>query len=95
MDYFCYIIYSKSLNKFYIGETEDLDKRLQMHNEGYFKESYTSKVSDWILYHVINCLNRKQARLIEAHIKRMKSRKYIENLTNYPELTEQLLDRFK
>ena len=30
--FFVYIIYSVTLNKFYVGQTADLDKRLQQHN---------------------------------------------------------------
>ncbi|MGE0089531.1 MAG: GIY-YIG nuclease family protein [Bacteroidales bacterium] len=95
MKYACYIIYSKKLNKFYIGETEDLILRLFQHNSRYFKCCYTSKASDWELYHLIVCETREQARRIESHIKRMKNKKYIENLSIYPEISEKLLIRYK
>jgi putative endonuclease len=49
---------------------------------------------DWQLFVVIECKSVKQARNIEAHIKRMKSRKYIENLLTHPEMTERLLSRY-
>ena len=41
-----YIIYSPSIDKYYIGETEDLISRLAQHNEHTFKGSYTAKASD-------------------------------------------------
>ena len=35
MNLYCYIIYSKKLNKFYIGETEDVQERLKLHISGF------------------------------------------------------------
>lgn len=89
-----YIVYSKSLNKFYIGESENLNQRLELHNSGFFKGSYTSKVSDWELFYYIKCSSRKQARAIENHVKKMKSKKYIRDLSKYPEIKEKLLKKY-
>jgi putative endonuclease len=36
----------------------------------------------------------EQAREIEKHLKKMKSRKYLENLKRYPEMLGKLLLRF-
>ncbi|WP_081606531.1 GIY-YIG nuclease family protein [Psychroflexus gondwanensis] len=33
--HFLYIIYSKQSNKFYIGETQNVQKRVLMHNQHY------------------------------------------------------------
>jgi putative endonuclease len=95
MNYFCYIIYSKKLNRYYVGETENLNQRLTQHNSCFFKGCYTSKSSDWEIFHVIECKTKEQARRIENHIKKMKSRKYIENLLKYPDISERLLERYK
>ncbi|TWR24493.1 hypothetical protein FPZ42_15445 [Mucilaginibacter achroorhodeus] len=32
MEYFCYIIYSERLDKYYVGHTENLNTRLKQHN---------------------------------------------------------------
>ena len=47
---FTYILYSESLDKFYIGHTcESLDERLRKHLSDH--KGYTSKVKDWkIIY---------------------------------------------
>jgi len=45
---------------------------------------------DWELYQSIDELAYQQARLIEAHLKKMKSTTYIQNLTKYPEIIERL-----
>ena len=91
MNYFCYILYSPSINKYYIGETEDLESRLELHNNGYFDKSYTTKAKDWKLFYSIYCESRSQARKIEKHIKNMKSRKYIENLKKHPNISKNLM----
>ena len=43
--YFSYVLQSQKKNIFYYGSTEDLNKRIQMHNEGLVK--FTSKYTLW------------------------------------------------
>ena len=93
--HYVYILYSDLLNRYYIGESENVVKRLKEHNDGYFKSSYTSTVNDWIVYLSIECSDRIQARKVEKHIKSMKSRKYIQNLKEYPELISKLKNKYK
>ncbi|MHC1706963.1 MAG: GIY-YIG nuclease family protein [Bacteroidales bacterium] len=89
-----YIIYSGTLDRYYIGQTQDLERRVAQHNEGFYKDSFTTRSKDWELYFQIECASRKQAIAIELHIKRMKSRRYLENLKTYPELSEKLKERY-
>ena len=42
-----YIIYSPKLDRYYIGHTSDLEKRLAEHHAGI--SDFTSKATDWIL----------------------------------------------
>lgn len=49
---------------------------------------------DWELYLSIDELTYQQARLIEIHIKKMKSKTYIQNLAKYPEIIERLKVKF-
>lgn len=92
--HYVYILSSELLNRYYIGETENVVRRLKEHNDGYFKDSYTSSVNDWTVYLSIECLDRKHARKVEKHLKNMKSRKYIQNLKEYPELISKLKNRY-
>lgn len=78
--HFVYILYSKTLNKYYVGETKDISTRLELYNTGFFKGAFTSQANDWSLEHEIKCKDITQARAIETHIKKMKSRKFIETL---------------
>ncbi|MBN1251377.1 MAG: GIY-YIG nuclease family protein [Bacteroidales bacterium] len=47
MDFFVYILYSISADKFYTGSTNNLEKRLLQHNSGYSK--YTKSGIPWDL----------------------------------------------
>ncbi len=90
-----YILYSKTLDRFYIGNTDLLpEKRLEQHNSSFNSGSFTTKGIPWILFLEIPCQSRLQARQVELHIKKMKSRKYINNLKQYSEMRIKLLKRF-
>ena len=92
--HFVYILYSRSIDKYYVGETDDVDRRRLLHNIGHFKGSYTSQSSDWEIVLKVECKDRSQALAIENAIKKWKSREYIENLVKYPELMEKLKKKF-
>lgn len=78
--HFVYILYSEKANKYYVGETANVDQRLIWHNTHYFKSASTVITSDWKVFLTIQCEDIKQARKIEMFIKKMKSRVFIEKL---------------
>lgn len=88
--HFVYIIYSQSKETYYIGETSDIQTRIQWHNLAQFKNSHTKISNDWTLFYSIECIDISQARRIERHIKNMKSKTYILNLKKYSEISEKL-----
>jgi putative endonuclease len=90
MTHFIYILYSPSTSGYYIGETAFPDERLNGHNEGKYDRSYSKRATDWEIYLLIKCDERKQALKIEKKIKSMKSTQYIKNLKQYPEIIEKL-----
>ena len=90
-----YILKSVKLNRFYIGYTSNLDLRLEFHADDTQTRKFTHSATDWELVFTINCATKKQGLLIEQHIKSMKSKVYIHNLTQYPEMTEKLLEKYK
>ena len=92
--HFVYILYSKKLNRFYIGETFDVILRLERHNSDYYENKYTSKGQPWEVFLKIECKDKSQAKNIEKHIKKMKSKKYIENLKKHPEISQKLLQKY-
>ena len=54
-----------------------------------------AKYDDWVLYLTINNLEYEQARRLELHIKKMKSKKYIQNLKKFSEMQTKLIEKFK
>ncbi len=87
---FCYILYSSSLDRYYIGSCRDLNMRFQNHLDKIYPNSFTSKANDWVIYYSIELLDISSAIRFEKHIKKMKSRKFIEKLKNSPELETNL-----
>ncbi len=90
-----YILFSEELNRYYVGSCIDISERFSEHLDGKYMDSYTAKAGDWILYYALSGLQYKQARLIENHIKKMKSRQYIENLKKYSEISKKLIELYK
>ena len=90
-----YILYSEKLQKHYIGSCKDFSLRLAEHlsAEG-VNGSFTSKARDWQVKLVKKNLGYTQARKIELHIKSMKSKAYVSNLVEYPEMREKLRAKF-
>ena len=93
--FYIYIIYSKNIDAFYVGQTIDLNKRIEEHNSKFYINTFTSKTEDWVLYYSLECDSKKQAILIESHIKRMKSRKYYDSLKTYPNISINLKNKYR
>ena len=93
--YSVYILYSKAADRFYIGQTEDLDARLLMHREKTFTNAFTKIADDWEVYWHLECESRETALKIESYIKQMRNRKYYYALKTYPDATRKLIERFK
>jgi putative endonuclease len=74
----CDILYSSKLDKYYIGSTIDMERRLFEHNRG--KEKFTKMGIPWVIVCTEIFVDLKQARTREHSIKKQKSRKYIEAL---------------
>ena len=89
-----YILFSKALNRFYIGSCKDVTYRVEQHLNKDFVGSFTRRADDWELYFIVDGLQYAQARMIESHIKRMKSQEYIRNLKKYPEIIQKLVERY-
>ncbi len=73
-----YILYSDSIGKYYVGHTNDLDRRFAEHNYGHSKFTKTGK--PWNLLKTINCSSRKEAVNLEAKIKKRGIKRYLEGL---------------
>ena len=89
-----YILYSKNLDSYYIGSCKNFKLRLDEHNSGKYIRSFTKRTNDWGLYFSFDKLEYTEARNIESHVKRMKSKKYIKNLKRYIDLQIKLKSKY-
>lgn len=75
---FTYILFSEKLNKYYIGACINLERRLYEHNIGHSK--FTSIGMPWKIVYTEEYPTIADAIKRENQIKRMKSKKYIDDL---------------
>ena len=61
-----YILYSQSLDQYYVGSCKNLQSRINDHLSKYFPAAYTAKVNDWIIFFKLDELSYSQARKIEG-----------------------------
>ncbi len=80
MKYYLYILYSQSRDRYYTGYSLNPEERLVEHNLGATTSTRTGR--PWRLVYTEEFENKSAAIKREKAIKRMKSRKYIENLIN-------------
>jgi putative endonuclease len=73
--YFVYIPFSPSTQKFYVGQTEDLQKRIERHNKGLV--SSTKKGAPWNVIKAIECPSRSEAVLLETKIKKRGIKRFL------------------
>jgi putative endonuclease len=74
-----YILYSKTIDKYYIGFTDgDTHERLGKHLLNH--KGFTSKAKDWIIIYTEEYNSKVEALKREAQVKGWKSRKMIEKL---------------
>ena len=89
-----YILYSEKINQYYIGSCLDLQSRLITHLSKENTNAFTRKSEDWVVFFELNELEYEPARKIEQHLKRMKSRVYLNNLVKYPEISLKLIEKY-
>jgi len=78
MPYTVYILYSASVDRYYVGQTSNLKERLYRHNHSGSKS--TKKANDWELVYTEEFNTRAEAVTRESAIKKKKSREYIMKL---------------
>lgn len=80
--YYVYVLYSKIDNKYYIGYTEDLNRRIREHMEG--RAATTSKMHDLYPIYFEACLNKTDAIVRENQLKTGFGRAYLKRrIENY------------
>ena len=80
MMYYCYILYSKTADRFYIGHTNNPEERLKKHNTNH--KGYTGKYNDWKIVLIEQFSTNEAAYARERQIKSWKNRQRIMDLIN-------------
>ena len=79
MVFHTYILFSPTLNKYYIGSTGDaLEERIRKHNSNH--KGFTGGIGDWELKYAESYVTKTGSLKREKEIKNWKSRKLIEKL---------------
>jgi putative endonuclease len=76
MAYFTYIIKSKIKDRYYIGSSDNIERRLVLHNEGHTVS--TKAYILWELVYYETFKTKSEALKREKGLKKIKSKKYIE-----------------
>ncbi len=74
--HYTYILYSESMNRYYIGSCENVQERLKRHLSNH--DGYTAKAKDWIIVHQEPFSTKSDALRREKEIKAWKSAKRIQ-----------------
>ena len=72
--YYVYVIHSEKAAKFYVGQTRNLEKRIDKHNYG--NGRYTSDKGEWKLMYFEEFESRGEAMKREKFFKTGKGREY-------------------
>ncbi len=75
--YYVYVLQSKKDNKFYIGYTNDLKRRVKEHNDGKVKSTATRVPLKLIYWE--GCLSQTDAVNREKYLKSAWGKRYIKN----------------
>ena len=76
--YSVYIIYSRKIDKYYIGFSSDVNERLLKHNRK--SKGFSSLGRPWILLHTEHYIIKKDAMNREKQLKNWKNRERLEAL---------------
>ncbi|HMN48291.1 MAG TPA: GIY-YIG nuclease family protein [Ignavibacteriaceae bacterium] len=76
--YYVYVLYSKKLEKRYVGSTENVERRIDEHNRG--KNRFTKGGMPWIKIHLEEYASRSEAMKREKYLKSGVGRKFLDSL---------------
>ena len=79
-----YILYSKKLDRYYVGSTPHIEQRINEHNKGVTPSTSTGR--PWICVFTHDTKDLIDARRLEYRIKKWKSRKIIERIISEQKL---------
>ena len=81
MKYYTYILKSEDYDQYYIGQTDNMESRLERHNKGY--EKYSSKYRPWRIALKIEKKSRSEAVILERKLKNLGSKRLQQFIEKY------------
>ena len=78
MPYYLYILYSETIDHYYVGSSSDPERRVCRHNAG--ATTSTKRGRPWKIVFTETYSTKKEAINRENYLKRMKSRIYLESI---------------
>ena len=90
--HYLYILHSTNHNKFYIGQTPDLETRMLFHDQ-LSKTSFTSKYRPWTVFFFFNTPNRSVAMKMEKYLKK-KNKAFISRINDDTDLQNYISNKF-
>ena len=73
--YFTYILYSQTLGKYYTGQTQDLERRLEEHNRG--KTKFLDLGKPWVIVYCRGFADRSGAVALEKQVKKRGAKRFL------------------
>ncbi len=77
MGYFVYTLYSKKRFRYYVGQTNNIEKRINRHNKGYVPS--TKSGLPWDLVLTFKVENRSEAMKLEKKIKKRGIKRFLDD----------------
>jgi putative endonuclease len=76
-----YILHSEGFGRYYVGMSEDVEKRLAEHNVG--RVMSTKGYKPWKVVYKEKCKDREEARKREKYLKSAAGRRYRKNILGH------------
>jgi putative endonuclease len=92
-NFIVYILHSSNHDQFYIGQTSNLERRLEEHNHSE-SHAYTSRYRPWTLYASIALESRASSVQVEKYLKK-KPKDFIKRLAVDSGLVKYIIERYK
>ena len=77
MGYVVYILYNETRARYYVGQTQDINERLERHNKGLVKSTKTG--IPWKLILTVPIETRSEALILERKIKNRGAERFIKD----------------
>ena len=77
MTYYVYILLSEVDNNFYTGYTNNLEKRISLHNDGKVKSTKYRRPLELVYFE--GCFNQQDATYREQYLKTTYGKRYLKN----------------